>query len=267
MKKYMSYLRMYFIAGLQYRGAALGGLATQYAWGFLFLLQYRAFYASDPGAIPMPYPQLVSYIWLNQAFLMLFNTFRYDREIVESITKGQIAYELVRPLSLYGMWLSRDLGSRIAAALLRSVPVLILAALLPEPFGMHLPGSFGGFLLFLLSTVLGTLNCAAFTLLQYLVIFRTLSPGGIRSIAIALTELFSGALIPLPFFPPAIRNVLALLPFAAMQNSPLRIYSDNLSGPAALTAIGVQVFWCAVMLSIGSLGLQRQLRRVVVQGG
>ena len=37
MKKYLSLLRMRFIAGLQYRAAALAGIATQFAWGFMLI--------------------------------------------------------------------------------------------------------------------------------------------------------------------------------------------------------------------------------------
>ena len=38
MKKYISVLRIRFLNGLQYRAAALGGLATQFAWGGMLVL-------------------------------------------------------------------------------------------------------------------------------------------------------------------------------------------------------------------------------------
>lgn len=267
MKKYLSFFRINFIGALQYRAAALGGLATQYAWGFMYLLMFQAFYRSNPSAIPMPYDQLVSYIWLNQAFLVLFLSYRYDQSIVNSITQGGIAYDMVRPVNLYGMWLCKDLASRCAGALLRCAPVLLLAAVLPEPFGMHLPASIEAFTLFLLSMLLGTLNTASFVILQYITIFYTLSPAGIRYIWLALAELLSGGLIPLTFFPDGIRQVVELLPFASMQNVPLRIYSGNLSGDAALQAVLLQIFWAAFMTCGGIFLMNRATRRVVVQGG
>lgn len=267
MKKYLSYFRINFIGALQYRAAALGGLATQYAWGFMYLLLFQAFYRSNPAAVPMPYEQLTSYIWLNQSFLVLFRTYRYDNTIVDSITQGGIAYDMVRPVNLYGMWLSKDIASRSAGVLLRCVPLLLLAAILPEPFGMHLPASAGAFTLFLLSMLLGTLNAAAFVMLQYITIFYTMSPTGIRSIFIALSDLLGGSLIPLTFFPNGIRQIAELLPFASMQNAPLRIYSGNLSGNAAVQAVFLQAFWAAVMIGCGILLMNRTTKRVVVQGG
>ena len=44
MKKYWSFFRMRFLGSLQYRAAAWAGIATQFAWGFMQLLMYRAFY-------------------------------------------------------------------------------------------------------------------------------------------------------------------------------------------------------------------------------
>ena len=43
MKKYMSVLRMKFLNGMQYRVAALAGMATQFAWGGLLVLLSLAF--------------------------------------------------------------------------------------------------------------------------------------------------------------------------------------------------------------------------------
>lgn len=267
MKKYLSFFRIRFIAGLQYRAAAIGGLATQFAWGFMYLLMFQAFYRSDPSAIPMPYEQLASYIWLQQAFLVLFMTYVYDRELIDSIKQGGIAYEMVRPADLYFMWLTKDLAKRTAGAFLRCAPILIVAALLPAPFGMNLPASPIAFIMFLLTLILGTLCSASFVILQYITVFYTMSDGGIRSISIALSELLVGGLVPLTFFPDGIRQVVELLPFASMQNVPLRVYSGNLAGQEMVFAALLQVFWCVVMIGGGYLLMGHAKKRVVVQGG
>ena len=44
MKQYLTFFKMRFIAGLQYRVAALAGMSTQIVWGFMEVLLYRAFY-------------------------------------------------------------------------------------------------------------------------------------------------------------------------------------------------------------------------------
>lgn len=55
MKKYLSFFRMRFLMGLQYRAAAAAGVVTQFTWGFMELLVFRAFYQADASAFPMSF--------------------------------------------------------------------------------------------------------------------------------------------------------------------------------------------------------------------
>ena len=70
MKAYLSFFRIRFLAGLQYRTAAWAGIATQFAWGGMNLLMYAAFYKTGADAFPMEFAALSDYIWLQQAFLV-----------------------------------------------------------------------------------------------------------------------------------------------------------------------------------------------------
>ena len=70
----------------------------------------------------------------------------------------------------------------------------------------------------------------AFGTLIYGVTFFTVSPDGLRLLVTSSMDFFNGAVIPLPFFPERIREVMEILPFAAMQNVALRLYSGSLSG-------------------------------------
>ena len=44
--------------GLQYRAAALAGVATQFAWGFMEIMIFRAFYRADPASFPYEFFRL-----------------------------------------------------------------------------------------------------------------------------------------------------------------------------------------------------------------
>lgn len=267
MKKYLSFFRIRFTNGLQYRAAAYAGVVTQFAWGFMQILLYKAFYRANPAAFPMEFSQLSSYIWLQQAFLALFMTWFLENDIFLSITNGNVAYELVRPLNLYNMWFVKNLANRMAKAFLRCMPILAVAAFLPKPYQIAMPLSLPSFLLFLTSMALGLLIVVAFCMLIYITTFYTLSPMGIRIVAVSLVEFLSGGLIPLPFLPDPIRQVLELLPFGAMQNIPLRIYSGNIAGSQMLFRIGLQVFWLVVLVLTGKAYMGKALKKVVVQGG
>ena len=68
MKSYISYFKLKFKTGLQYRAAALAGISTQFFFGFVYVSIYIAFYESGSSNLPMELSELVSYVWLGQSF-------------------------------------------------------------------------------------------------------------------------------------------------------------------------------------------------------
>lgn len=267
MQKYVSFFRLRFLYGLQYRAAALAGIVTQFAWGALEILMFTAFYEAEPSAFPMKFQDLSSYIWMQQAFLALYMTWLLENDIFQAISKGDIAYELCRPVKLYNMWFARSIANRLSKAVLRCFPILFIGILLPRPYGFTWPKNIQTFFLFVVTLLLALIVVVAFCMLIYVSAFYTVSASGIRLLAVALVEFFSGAVIPLPFFPDSIRWIFELLPFGSMQNVPLRVYSGNIHGADLLRAIVLQVFWCIVLIAAGKIFMKKALNRVVVQGG
>ena len=267
MKKYLSFLRMRVISGLQYRAAAYAGIFTQFIWGAMEILLYRAFYQADADAFPMRFEALTAYIWMQQAFLMMFMPWVWEGELFGCIENGDVAYELCRPISIYWMWFSRCVAGRLSKVALRCMPILIIAFFLPKPYGILLPTDGSVLVLFFITMVLGLLDVVAFSMLVYMSAFFTIQSNGIRAIINSAAELLSGAVIPLPFLPDAWRSVVELLPFAMMQNVPLRIYSGDISGKEIYQKIVFQIFWFFVMILIGKWMERRAMKKVVVQGG
>ncbi|MCI8371685.1 MAG: ABC transporter permease [Lachnospiraceae bacterium] len=267
MKKYWSFFRLRFVMGLQYRTAAAAGMVTQFVWGFMECFAFQAFYETNPAAFPMEFSAMVAYIWLQQAFLAMFMAWMMENDIFEMIVSGNIAYELCRPVSIYQMWFARTIATRVSRALLRCIPILAVAFLLPKPYGMTLPADLGTFLAFAGTMVLGLLVAAASCLLVYVLAFFTISGQGLRIFMVSLVEFLSGAIIPLPFLPQPFRTVAQCLPFASMQNVPLRIYGGDLAGRDMGYAVLLQVFWLVFLVLLGKGLCRRAERRIVVQGG
>ena len=82
----------------------------------------------------------------------------------------------------------------------------------------------------------------------------------------SVVELLGGSVIPIPFLPDGLRQVVELLPFASMQNAPFR-YGGDIAGIEAIQVILLQLFWLVVMVLIGKAWINKALKRVVVQGG
>lgn len=267
MKKYWSLFRIRFLNGLQYRTAAAAGISTQFVWGFMELLMFRAFYQADAASFPMSFEALASYIWLQQATLALFVPWSWDMSLFDSITNGDVSYELCRPVRLYNMWFVKTASTRLSKTALRCVPVLLVAFLLPAPYGIVLPADLLTMFWFLLSMLLGFLVLLTFCMVIYMSAFYTISSQGMRMVVTSLGEFLNGSVIPLPFLPGGVRRFVALLPFASMQNVPFRIYSHDLWGREMYLSVGLQVFWLAALWLIGRAMEAHSMKRVVVQGG
>ena len=132
---------------------------------------------------------------------------------------------------------------------------------------MTLPPDALTFLCFLIAMLLGMTVTVAMCMLVYMLSFFTVSPQGLRLVFAMTAELMQGTVIPIPFFPPQIRKILELLPFASMENVPLRIYSGHISGGEAVRAMLLQVFWIVALVALGKMICRAAMKKVTLQGG
>jgi len=204
---------------------------------------------------------------MQQAFLYVFMLWMYDNSIFESIESGHIAYDLVRPMDLYNRWFTTTSANRIAGATLRCLPILVVGFILPAPFRIVLPGSALQMGAFVLSMLLSMSVVVSFTMLIYVSAFFTINSRGTRLMVAVAGDFFAGGIIPIPFFPDALRRAVEFSPFGSMQNFPLRIFSGHIYGAEMVRSMGLQVFWVVTLVVLGRVFMRRALKRVVAQGG
>ncbi len=267
LRKYVTFFSMRMRSGLQYRTAALAGIATQFCWGFMYIMLYHAFRKSDPSAYPMTADQTATYIWLQQAFLTLFASWNFENDLIAMIKDGSVAYELCRPMPLYPMWFCKCMASRSSRAALRFLPILCITGFLPDGYAMRLPVSLPAFFAFLISLLLAFLLTVALMLPAHIAVFFLLNESGIRAIFGNVVDFCSGSLIPLPLLPLGIQTVLSYTPFLYLQNTPYLIYTGYLDLSLAPRYIGMQFLWLCILIPLGVFMMRRGLRRVVIQGG
>ncbi len=263
MKAYLAIFSAYFRTLLQYRAAALAGVATQVFWGLIRMMILEGFYRSTTAPQPMSYPEVVTYIWLGQAMILLVIT-RIDPDIRTMVRSGTVAYELLRPLDLYRLWFCRCLAQRTAPLFLRMAPIFVIAGLF---FGLQAPASLPSTILWLLSTAAAMALGASIATLMVISMLWTISGDGINRLLPAAIYIFSGGIVPLPLFPDFLQPLLNALPFRGMADTPFRIYMGHIPPEQALLAIAHQLAWTAAFVLIGRWVLSRGVGRLVVQGG
>ena len=84
---------------------------------------------------------------------------------------------------------------------------------------------------------------------------------------VMLADFLAGGLVPLPLLPEYLTKYIYLSPFAAMQNTPFRIYTGGIPGNEAIKAIILQLFWAAVLIVLGKLIIGKAMKKIIVQGG
>jgi ABC-2 type transport system permease protein len=256
---------------LQYRAAALAGFATQAFWGLIKVMVLIAFFESASGPTPMNVTQILVYVWLGQALLALL-PWNVDAEIAGHIRSGAVAYELLRPLDLYGFWFARTLAFRAAPTLLRMIPMLLFAFFgLPlvglGEWALPLPASTASGMLFLGSALVTLLLSAAITMVLHVSLLWTLSGEGFNRLMLGIVPVFSGLVIPLPLFPDWLQPLLFWQPFRGLADVPFRIYSGHIPAGDAVFELAMQVGWTGLVVAFGIWLLRIGTRRLVVQGG
>ena len=255
---------------LQYRAAALAGLFTQVVFGFIMIMVLLAFYASSNVVPPLSATETVAYIWLGQALLGLM-PWNVDPAALNAIRSGEVVQELLRPVDTYRLWYARALAWRTVRTTLRFVPMIALAMFVFPRIGlvtyaMPLPISMATLALFAVAVVLSALLSTAVTLLMQVAMLWTVSPDGVLRIVPAIVIFLSGGLVPLPLFPEWMQPFMARQPLRGLVDTPTRVYSGDLVGVEALSAVGWSVAWVVVLVLIGRWALDRGLRRLVVAG-
>lgn len=268
MKSYVALFKIKFITSLQYRAAALAGLSTQFFFGFVFIMVYLAFYESSSITVaPMKWQEVVNYLWLNQAFFALTYIWIKESSLISMIRNGDIAYELCRPINFYYKWYATMYGSRLASVILRFLPVILIALILPYPYKMSLPINIESFILFIIALLMSSLLVTAIALIFHLITFFTLDEKGIIALLMVISEVFSGGVVPLPFFPKFLKTIAYLLPFRFIADLPFRIYSGNVSIESAIPDLLIGIVWIFVIFYIGIILSRKALAKAIIQGG
>ncbi len=271
----MRSLRSLFVirlkVSLQYRAAALAGIATQTFWGFIMIFILEAFYASSTASAPMDFPQVVTYIWLGQAFLGML-PWNIDLHLASEIRSGNIGYSLVKPLGLYSQWFVSTLGDKLGRVLLRALPLLFfVTVILPltplSRLALIWPRDFMVLSSWLMSLILALVLGVSFLTSAHATMLWTISADGIRFFIMPVVTIFSGMIIPLPLFPDVLQTLLRLLPFSGMVDVPNRIYSGDISGPETALALTIQLVWIVLFMAAGRFMMSRGTAKLVVQGG
>jgi ABC-2 type transport system permease protein len=229
---------------------------------YLLKVIWTAVYAGRGVVDGVELRELIAFITLAQFQVWVMFPLIADY-IQERVYDGKIALDLARPVPFLGQLIAHQFGATASY-----LPFVLLAVPLAFVLGGFVPpASLSAGLLYLFSLALGYLVSVLMSMLLGLVSFWTLQTWGAIDIYDYTNQFFTGALVPLWFFPPWLRQIADVLPFQAQTFIPLSIYIGQVPAHEIPTALGIQVGWVVVLFALVWAMWQRAMRRVVIQGG
>jgi len=268
MKVYLNYFKLRIITNLQYRSAALAGIATQLFFGFVYIMLYLAIYESNTNvSTPMDLKSVITYMWLQQAFFAITYPYLKDKELLDMISNGNLAYELIRPQNFYVKFYVKMLAKRFTSALLRCMPIIIIGLLLPYPYNLSLPPTLDNFIIFIVAIILSSLLVTALSLIVHIITMFTIDSRGITNTYSVTAEVFMGLVIPIPFFPLWMQKIANILPFKYIGDFPYRIYSGSINILDGRLLLLGSFLWIIISIIGGYYLSKYALKKAVIQGG
>jgi len=259
---YIEFAKKAFAREATYRMEVLTEVVSLVLRVYLLRSLWTALYAQNVAPLGLPLHSMITYATV--ALLMsLILEVDGTRSIREKIREGTIATDLMKPISLPMYFFSDGVGQTLVHALL-VVPSLIFALFLVH---VDLPSSPQAGIAFIFSFILGYVVNFFLNFLMNAIAFWTLETFAVQLIVRWVSDLLSGQIIPLTFFPGIVGRILFALPFAAIYSTPLLIYVGLIQPSQYEGYFIAQALWLALFALLSMVVWRAASRRVVIQGG
>src|SRR5579884_3870514 len=217
-RPYVEFAKKAFAREATYRLEVFTEVGSLIVRVYLLRSLWTALYSQNLAPLNLPLHSMITYATV--ALLMsLILEVDGTRLIREKLREGTIATDLMKPISVPFYFFSDGVGQTLLHALL-VVPSVLFALLLVHIDVPSLP-VLG---VFLVSFLLGYLVNFFLNFLMNSVAFWTLETFAIQLIVRWVSDLLSGQIVPLTFFPGILGRIVFGLPFAAVYSTPLLIY-------------------------------------------
>jgi ABC-2 type transport system permease protein len=164
-------------------------------------------------------------------------------DVAGDIARGDLSNYLLKPMSYFKYWFTRDVSSKALNLIFATGEFLILFLILKPPFFFQTdPVALFAFLV--------SLGIALFIFFNLLFTISTISfwapemgYGGHFLITYVIVEALSGALFPINILPAGVQSIILATPFPHLIYIPIQIYLGNITGIAIIKTLLVGLAW------------------------
>jgi ABC-2 type transport system permease protein len=211
---------------------------------------------------------LTQMIWYFAATNFIWNFIwnRTDENIAKGILTGDLAMQLIRPVSIFKSEFANAFATRIAGILFEFIPSMIIYSLLCFPSFLTVPA----FLKFLTSVVLSFVMNFLISFLIGLSSFFIKSSFSLQALKSIFISLTAGAYIPYEFLPDWLRNFFQLLPFQYLFYWPIQFFLNKeitQDYTFFLQIIASQIAWIIILYICARVFWKLAAKRFCSAGG
>jgi ABC-2 type transport system permease protein len=262
-RKYYSLGKTSLQNSIAYRSSFITNMCASLFFAISLFYLWKTIYTGKSLIAGYSWDEMKAYLLITFISNTLLSWYS-ETAISKKILDGSVAMDLLKPLDFQKSRLAETLGTGLFESLIGIVMACIILVLYT---GIMTPSSPYIWLLFLISMSASVFIKFGVIYIAGLCCFWTSNPFGIAVARAAITNLFSGALIPLTFFPGWLKNLALSLPFKGIVYTPASLYLGRISGTAALREITIQIFWAVLLWFLGKLVWNSAVKQVTIYGG
>jgi ABC-2 type transport system permease protein len=249
-----------------YRLAAVAGLTANCTFGIIMAITFRAALnergevrtrsAILDGLTPRT---IVTYTFAAQAIAMVVSAFG-DYALAARVRSGDIATDLGRPVDFSLFRLAHDLGRSSYHFLARGLSVMSVGWLV---FRFPLPTWLSVAKFVPLMVLAAAIASRLWTMIGLASFWMRDGTGAVQ-LMVVFVAFGTGGHLPLQFYPPALKHLLRVLPFASMMQLPCGVL---VGVESFLKVAAMQVFWLVTLEVLLRVELRRARARLELNGG
>ena len=168
-------------------------------------------------------------------------------DVSTDIAQGDLSNYLLKPISYFKYWFTRDISSKALNLIFASVEFLALFVILKPQFFFQ--GNPVILFAFLVGVILAVMIYFFLLFLISSIPFWTpeIGWGSHFLVTVVIIEAFSGSLFPINILPGGLQSLALATPFPYLIYFPVEIYLGNVSGMALIGGLMVAAAWTGVL--------------------
>ena len=253
---------------MMYRSNFLLNIVGSLMFVYVQVAIWQALIGQRPEVSPLGLSAMITYIVAAYTLRQAART-NFFHSFERKVSSGSIALDMIRPVNLKNVMIAEQLSENVISILFSCLPVVLVAGFV---WGYDVSANPAQLALFAVAAIFAVAIKFYMEYIFAMLVFWTRDHVYAQSmptsqILSGLTTIFSGAVVPLWFYPEWLRATGMFLPFRLTAFEPIQIFLGTTDIAGALLILAQQLGWLGALWLIERFLWSQIKRNIFVQGG